>query len=277
MPRPLVCFFLIAMLMFVYSGHSQPLMDEIDINRRGVDVIEVKSGFAELTLTRSNDHITHVKGRIWGNSTSRLYRFDTSLENKVLTIEAVSPLTVRNDVGAQLMIGIPPQVKVLIISTTGKVHIVDYRSDSIEVQSKSGLVEVLKSTGTVNIKTDGADVLINAFDGEAQIAADGGTIQVINCSGGLDLSTTSGSIEGTKLILDRNSYFKTQNGAINLSINQPESFFSTDLMSNGRLSWFGEHIADDSYRKVMGRVYLRATSGTGNISIDFNQDEMSRK
>ena len=57
----------------------------------------------------------------------------------------------------------------------------------------------------------------------------------------------------------------------------PESLFSTDLSSNGGLSWFDQEINEDSYRKIMGRVYLRITSGTGDIKVDFGQDEMSRK
>ncbi|MEQ9301043.1 MAG: hypothetical protein RIF33_20885 [Cyclobacteriaceae bacterium] len=277
MPRFLTLLFLLEGAFCAFTGHTQPLIDEIDINRRGVDAIQIKAGFAELTLTQSNDHITHVKGRIWGNSTSRLYKFVTSIENKVLTIEVISPLTIRNDVGGRLMIGLPPQVKVDIISTSGKVHVVDYRSDSIEIDSKTGIVEVLKSTGKVNISSDNGNVLFNAFDGEVTAQTDDGEIQVVNCSGGLDLSTDTGEIDGTQLILDRNSYFSSQSGEINLSIDQPESFFSADIISNGEIMWHATPIAHDSYRKIMGKVYLRGTSNTGAIRINFKEDGLSRR
>ncbi len=277
MPRPLAFVFVLLSVVCPFNGYSQPLIDEIDINRRGVDAIQIKAGFADVTLTQSNDHITHVKGRIWGNSTSRLYRFVTSIENKVLTIEVVSPLTVRNDIGGQVMIGLPPQVKVDITSASGKVHVVDYRSDSIAIYSKSGIVEVLKSTGKVKIFSDDGDVLFNAFDGEVTAQTDDGQIQVVNCSGGLDLTSDGGRIDGTQLILDRNSYFTSQSGEINLSIDQPETFFSTDLISNGEIIWDMVPIADDSYRKIMGKVYLRSASNTGAIRISFKEDGLSRR
>lgn len=277
MPRFPAFFFFLVGVLYAFSVHTQPLIDEIDINRRGVDALEVRAGFSELTLTQSNDYITHVKGRIWGNSTSRLYKLVTSIENKVLTIEVISPLTIRNDVGGRLMIGLPPQVKVDIISTSGKVHVVDYRSDSIKINSKSGIVELLKSTGKVTISSDNGNVLFNAFDGEVIARTDNGQIQVVNCSGGLDLSTDAGEIDGTQLILDRNSYFSSQSGEINLSIDQPEPFFSTDLITNGEIMWHALSIDDDSYRKIMGKVYLRGTSNTGAIRINFKEDGLSRR
>jgi DUF4097 and DUF4098 domain-containing protein YvlB len=135
---------------------------------------------------------------------------------------------------------------------------------SLNIQSSSGKVSVRDVEGNVSVESSSGSQTFEEIDGNIKAKSSSGSITINNQTGVLALKATSGRLEGRGVKLTGNSSFQTYSGKINFEFINDFSEFSFDLQSSSGILRVGESKVKGTLIMGSGPITITGKSSSGS-------------
>jgi lia operon protein LiaG len=235
---------------------SQSGSNEVSFTMDGISNVELRGSYVGVYVAGTTSSTLSFDGYIKGDTDDVIEYSRSGNSLKIwVTSNSRNGWSWNNNTSAKLELKLPNGVDLLLTNSSGSVKVENLQNGDYEIGASSGSLEINKIvgdlvantssgsielgdvkgrtsvkstsgslrisqiTGDLNYKsTSGSVAISNIASAEIKGQSTSGSQRLTNVSGGINLSSSSGSINGSGVSLERNSYFESTSGGINLTV-----------------------------------------------------------
>jgi len=238
----------------------------VDVSGGDVTVNRGAQGVVNLALRQ------HVRARSDRAADSAIGRYDVAMEQKGDTVTLRARGREGRDWGwdgvdFSASIDVPPDVRLDIKTSGGKVRVGGERTAAVKLRTSGGSVRVDGGSGDTDISTAGGEIVVRRALGGLRARTSGGNVDVryLNMTRDVDLTSSGGSID-VRVARNAAFTFDARSNGGNIDIN--------DLTTENAVKDAGH---EDQQLNVAvnggGTRRLTARSTGGNIRVQGTEDE----
>lgn len=267
----------------------------------GIDEVEIKGRFCEVSVTGYSGSTTYFEGAITGSSRGD-YTIEYDRSGSSLEIWVDSP---RNNwsgsIRGELKLRVPENTLVVVDNSSGAVFANNLSTSETRLEASSGKIEAENINGDLYIETSSGSIELDGLVGDLMVESSSGSqritdvvgnidgksssgrirffdiegdieavttsggISLDNVKGGLELESSSGSLNGEEIEITADSYFKSSSGSIDMELVNDVNSLRYDLSASSGSLRVGDKRSDDRLidRRASGPE-IRGVSSSGS-------------
>ncbi|WP_025006707.1 DUF4097 family beta strand repeat-containing protein [Marinilabilia salmonicolor] len=191
-------FLSLSIMLFLLAGcqmaGAQQLADQMDERFSGVQSIQVKGVFCDVSVNAGTSDEVHLTGEIRVTRGIDDYGIKTSREGNLLKVWVEHPNMMRGIARGFLSFDAPEGVMLSIENVSGNVEVLNIKSDDMSLAAVSGDIKVLGAGNGCRLKSVSGEIEATLINGHLKANSVSGDIRVADVKGDFNGNCTSGSI-----------------------------------------------------------------------------------
>ncbi len=175
--------------------NAQEILDNISTNYTGVESIQVKGLFCEVSVGPGVGEMVQLIGEIRGVRRVDEYKIKAQQNGSVLEVWLEHPRTMHGSVKGFLDFQVPKGVILKVDNISGNVKVNGVGRDEIWLKSISGNIKASGIPCDLKASSVSGNVVVSVIDGSVEARSISGMLQVSNVKGTLTGGTASGTVK----------------------------------------------------------------------------------
>ncbi len=173
---------------------AQQLADQVDERFSGVQAIQVKGVFCDVSVNAGTSDEVHLTGEIRVTRSIEDYAIKTLREGNLLKVWVEHPTMMRGIAKGLLSFDAPEDVMLTIENVSGDVEVLNIGSDDMSLASVSGDIRVSGAGSGFRLKSVSGEIEASLISGQLKANSVSGDVRVSDVKGGFTGNSTSGNI-----------------------------------------------------------------------------------
>ena len=292
----------VILLLFSCEMVSQSIVAEKKFDMEGIKSLEVNGSFCSVEIIGYGGSTLIFEGEIKASS-DKEYSIEYDRDGDELKVWIESPRNNWGNTNGSLRFKVPSSTQVVVDNSSGSVAASGLKSMFIKLEASSGSIKARDMEGDMYLETSSGSSELEGLVGDLEIKSSSGSqsiesvvgniagrsssgrirfrnikgdivaetssggISLDDVVGGLELESTSGSLNGDRIKISNNSYFKSSSGSIRMELINDLETLNFDLKASSGSLRVGSKSADDRYIDKQGDgLKITGISSSGSQS-----------
>jgi hypothetical protein len=185
---------LFALCPIVLQAQNTDIVREANETLTGVKSITIDGQFCKIELLPSENDDVAFTAKLVSDKHDEAYEIANKLENGQLTIAIKYPAQGWTTHSGEILLKIPQNIAVDIVSTSGSVKMAELQNITIKTNSRSGFMDVANCQGTITLETITGYIKLTNCSGELSTKTKSGVQTISNATGIITANSTEGEI-----------------------------------------------------------------------------------